>query len=153
MTSKEPQIDGLELTEEEMPYKDDVHLDAGKYDGLKRVAFIEGYQAAVKKALPIIRAKEWQLLQEELTTLDGLHEQALQALQIELALLSKDWTATLTAEIQAERAKVAGEIFKGLEDNVLWIDSAGRSMGLAPSGNRAHDNYQSLKARYTDGVE
>ena len=39
-------------------------------------------------------------------------------------------------------------LFEEIEKNILWEDTFGRTLGIAPSGNRAFTAYQALKAKY-----
>jgi len=47
-------IEEYRLTDENIPYNTDVHLDAGVYNGLYREKFIEGADAQFNKLLPLL---------------------------------------------------------------------------------------------------
>lgn len=60
------------ISVEGIPYKDDVHLAAGVYDGLKREAFMEGAQAQLDSCEKQLKEK-----MDNLTVLSGCKREAI----------------------------------------------------------------------------
>ena len=119
----EPQIEGLELTDDEIPYKDDVHLAAGVYDGLKREAFIEGYQAQLKKAYPVIWAKAYK---EGWRKGDQFGIDS--ATEVDDVILE----ASVRDAIQAERVWIRANLLP-LVKNTETLDAIDKILGSTPS--------------------